>query len=79
MDNELTWLALAMLALVFFGAKRLPDMARSLGRSLRIFRAEAKGVLTADDPPTPVRVDHVQGAYPPEDTSAGRSKDALTP
>lgn len=51
MDNEFTWLALAMLALVFFGAKRLPDMARSLGRSLRIFRAETKGVLTSEEPP----------------------------
>ncbi len=30
-----------------FGAKRLPDAARSLGRSLRIIKAETRGL--ADD------------------------------
>ena len=30
--------------LLLFGAKRLPDSARSLGRSLRIFKAETKGL-----------------------------------
>ena len=31
-------------AVLFFGWRQLPDMARSLGRSLRIFKAEIKGV-----------------------------------
>lgn len=30
------------IVLLLFGAKRLPDMARSLGRSARILKAEAK-------------------------------------
>jgi sec-independent protein translocase protein TatA len=34
-------------AFLFFGWKQLPDMARSLGRSLRIFKTEIKGM--ADD------------------------------
>jgi len=33
---------------LLFGAKRLPDAARSLGRSLRIIKAETRG-LTDDD------------------------------
>jgi sec-independent protein translocase protein TatA len=33
---------------VLFGSKKLPDAARSLGRSLRIFKAETKG-LRGDD------------------------------
>jgi len=36
---------LVVLAVVFsvlFGAKRLPDSARSLGRSLRIFKSEVQ-------------------------------------
>ena len=37
--------------MVLFGAKRLPDASRSLGRSLRIFKAETKG-LRDDDGPT---------------------------
>ncbi|MDQ2748233.1 MAG: Sec-independent protein translocase subunit TatA [Actinomycetota bacterium] len=36
---------LVIVALVlFFGWKQLPDMARSLGRSLRIFKTEIKGM-----------------------------------
>ena len=33
----------SLLVVVLFGAKRLPDAARGLGRSLRIFKAETKG------------------------------------
>jgi TatA/E family protein of Tat protein translocase len=33
---------LLIIVLVLFGAKRLPDSARSLGRSLRIFKSEMK-------------------------------------
>jgi sec-independent protein translocase protein TatA len=41
-------LVLAIVAgILFFGWKQLPDMARSAGRSLRIFRTEIKGL--ADD------------------------------
>ena len=32
-------LVLAVVFLVLFGSKRLPDSARSLGRSLRIFKS----------------------------------------
>ena len=33
-------LLLLIVVIVLFGAKRLPDSARSLGRSLRIFKSE---------------------------------------
>jgi len=45
------WLIIVALILLLFGAKRLPDAARGLGRSLRIFKAETKG-LTGDDSAT---------------------------
>jgi sec-independent protein translocase protein TatA len=36
---------IAILAgVLFFGWKQLPDMARSAGRSLRVFRTEVKGL-----------------------------------
>ena len=35
-------LILLIVVAVLFGAKRLPDSARSLGRSLRIFKSEMK-------------------------------------
>ncbi|HEY8302558.1 MAG TPA: Sec-independent protein translocase subunit TatA [Jatrophihabitans sp.] len=37
-----------VVAVLFFGWKQLPDMARSLGRSLRIFKTEIKG-MSEDD------------------------------
>jgi sec-independent protein translocase protein TatA len=40
-------LVLVAVLVLLFGAKRLPDAARSLGRSLRIIKAETRGL--ADD------------------------------
>ncbi len=39
---------LVVVLILLFGAKRLPDAARSLGRSMRILKAETKG-LAEDD------------------------------
>ena len=40
---------LILLVLVLlFGAKKLPDLSRSMGRSLRIFKAETKGMRDED-------------------------------
>lgn len=35
--------------IVLFGAKRLPTAARSLGQSMRIFKAETKGLRQDDE------------------------------
>lgn len=35
---------IALVILVLFGSKKLPDAARSFGRSLRIFKAETRGL-----------------------------------
>ena len=43
-------IVLLIVVLVLFGAKRLPDSARSLGRSMRIFKSEMKE-MKADDKP----------------------------
>ncbi|HLS78963.1 MAG TPA: Sec-independent protein translocase subunit TatA [Nocardia sp.] len=43
MSGTFSWshlLIIALLFVVLFGAKRLPDAARGLGRSLRIFKSE---------------------------------------
>jgi sec-independent protein translocase protein TatA len=41
-------IVLVVVLILLFGAKRLPDAARSLGRSLRIIKAETRG-LREDD------------------------------
>ena len=41
-----------LVIMVLFGAKQLPEASRSLGRSLRIFKAETKGLRDDDTPDT---------------------------
>jgi TatA/E family protein of Tat protein translocase len=41
-------LILLLVVLVLFGAKRLPDSARSLGKSMRIFKSEIKEMKQDD-------------------------------
>ena len=43
-------LVLAVVFLVLFGSKRLPDSARSLGRSLRIFKSEVQELNKDENP-----------------------------
>jgi sec-independent protein translocase protein TatA len=42
-------LILAAVVLVLFGAKRLPDSARSLGRAMRIFKSETRGLQDGEE------------------------------
>lgn len=48
-DNPLLLLVLVLIIILVFGAKRLPDAARSLGRSMRIFKSEVKEMREDDD------------------------------
>lgn len=40
------WLIILFIILLLFGAKKLPEMARGLGRSVRILKAETKATQT---------------------------------
>jgi sec-independent protein translocase protein TatA len=50
MGNIGPWqlLIVAALIVLLFGARRLPELARGLGSSLRIFKAETKGMMEDD-------------------------------
>lgn len=68
---------LVVVLVLLFGAKRLPDAARSLGRSLRIIKAETKG-LVDDDSDLAEKAD-AQAArqpLPPSTTETQRSTQA---
>jgi sec-independent protein translocase protein TatA len=39
-----------VVVMLLFGAKRMPDAARSLGRSMRIFKSETKALREEDEP-----------------------------
>ena len=50
------------MVVLLFGAKRLPDAARSLGKSMRIFKSEVKELQNDDKPDAHVTPD--AGASP---------------
>ncbi|PPK94703.1 sec-independent protein translocase protein TatA [Kineococcus xinjiangensis] len=52
LDSPVHLIILLVLVLLLFGAKRLPDAARGLGRSLRIFKSEVKEMKRDDAPPS---------------------------
>ncbi len=48
-------LILAAVFVVLFGSRKLPDAARSLGKSMRIFKAETKALHDGDESADDVR------------------------
>ena len=51
MGNLGPWeiLIIAGVIILLFGAKKMPEMARSLGKSMRIMKAETKGLRNDED------------------------------
>ena len=47
------WLIVIAVFVLLFGAKKLPDAARSLGKSMRIFKSEIKEMQSDAKPETP--------------------------
>ena len=58
MQNIKGWELIVILAviLLLFGAKRLPDAARGLGRSMRIFKSEIKAAQDEDGNSPPQQI-----------------------
>lgn len=48
------WIILLLVVVILFGSKRLPDAARSLGKSMRIFKSEVKELQADHKGDTPV-------------------------
>ncbi len=62
-------LIIAGVIILLFGAKKMPEMARSLGKSMRIMKAETKGMRNDEDttdatPATPAAPQQLPKAQP---------------
>ncbi|MFE6051031.1 Sec-independent protein translocase subunit TatA [Kitasatospora sp. NPDC056446] len=64
---------IVVLAIVLFGAKRLPEVARSLGKSLRILKSEARAMRTDGEPAQPEQPERPAPAPAPVDGTAART------
>ena len=49
MPQGLEWLVILAIVVLVFGAAKLPDLARSSGQALRIFKTETKGLRKDDE------------------------------
>ncbi|MEG3613652.1 MULTISPECIES: Sec-independent protein translocase subunit TatA [Isoptericola] len=70
--NPAVIITLILLVVLLFGAKRLPDVARSVGSSLKIFKKEIKDLGEDDDDTTTSRPEG-------SGTHAASSQDGSTP
>lgn len=58
--------AIIILVVLLFGAKKLPDLARSVGRSMRIFKSEVKE-MNNDDAQARPQQGQIAGPQPSDD------------
>jgi sec-independent protein translocase protein TatA len=56
---------IAVVIILLFGAKKLPDMARSIGRSAKILKAETKGLRSEDEQQATQQATAVPQQLPP--------------
>lgn len=74
-DSPVHLLILLLVIVVLFGAKRLPDAARGLGRSMRILKTEVRDMKDEDGQNPPPRADAVEGrVIPANDAGEPRSQ-----
>lgn len=53
MPQGMEWIVILAIVILVFGAAKLPDLARSSGQALRIFKTETRHLRDEDDDKTP--------------------------
>jgi sec-independent protein translocase protein TatA len=77
-DSPWKILIVAVLILVLFGSRKLPDAARSLGKSMRILKTEVQGLHEDDESAAPTTMNvqappaQLEVARPAPDTQAAQ-------
>lgn len=77
-ESPVHLLILVLVIVLIFGSRRLPDAARGLGRSLRIFKAEVKE-MREDGKPSPEKTttansDALEGRIVDERAASDRAR-----
>lgn len=68
-------LIILAIILLLFGANKLPDLARSMGRSARIFKSEVNEMKKDDKPAAQQQAELTQGS--PETQSASQVQEGF--
>jgi sec-independent protein translocase protein TatA len=67
---------LLVVLLLVFGAKRLPEMGRSLGKGMREFKDGVSGVESASEPPSPSQLPAAPTSSPSASTPSASTPSA---
>lgn len=72
---------IALVIVLLFGARKLPEMAKGVGSALRIFKKETKGLRGDDDvettpPPPPAALPKAQPIQPAPQVAPPLEQDA---
>jgi TatA/E family protein of Tat protein translocase len=60
LDKPFTWIIILVIILLIFGAGKLPEVGRSLGRSVKDFKVEAKNTFEDESLDT-TRISTIRG------------------
>ena len=69
-------IVLLVLVLVVFGSSRLPDIAKSVGQSMKVFKKEIKELRDEDEtekPAAQIQQQPQEGTYYTEPTQSGQT------
>jgi len=69
-DSPWKILIIAAVVLILFGSRKMPDAARSLGRSMRILKSEVQGLHHEDEEKPAAEFTQPQLTTAPQPTSA---------
>jgi sec-independent protein translocase protein TatA len=73
-------LIIAGVIILLFGARKLPEMARSLGKSAKAFKEETKGMRGEDEKPAAAEPQQpVQQQLPPTQPAQPTQTNGVTP
>ena len=70
------WIIVIAVFVLLFGAKKLPDAARSLGKSMRIFKSEIKEMQADSKSETPTQISSERVSDPGSATDGAASHTA---
>jgi sec-independent protein translocase protein TatA len=74
MPQGAEWLVILAIVVLVFGAAKLPDLARSSGQALRIFKTETKGLRDDDKKSREQReIEHLEVRDEARDEASGET------
>lgn len=73
------WIVVLVVVLLVFGGNKLPELAGSIGKSMKVFKKEVKELREDDDAPAaqaPAQIQPQQGTYYTQPTQPGQAAPA---